>query len=92
MEKCDLYCDGIYSYTIPAGSDVDAVIFFTNQYDQTNDISLSTVCANDMLTVSDPSAPIVIASSVWGVNKRITAYRCDHGIFRKKNHKTVKKR
>ena len=69
MEKCDLYCDGIYSYTIPAGSDVDAVIFFTNQYDQTNDISLSTVCANDMLTVSDPSDPIVIASSVWGENR-----------------------
>ena len=84
-EICTYMGNNIYQYTIPAGSDVNGVIFASNQFDQTNDISLGTVCANDILTVpdTDPNNPILQYRSVddygyalgywyvaeWAVNK-----------------------
>ena len=62
-EICTYIGNNIYQYTIPAGSDVNGVIFASNQFDQTNDIALGTVCANDMLTIPDPSHPILLYQS-----------------------------
>ena len=57
-EICTYVGNNIYKYTIPAGADVNGVIFASNQFDQTNDISLGTVCANDILTILHPDKPI----------------------------------
>ena len=79
-EICEFVSEGdgfrIYKYTIPAGSDVNAVIFASSNYDQTNDIAIGTVCANDMLV---PTAVILRhlnsetygdwCEAQWAVNK-----------------------
>ena len=65
-EICTYVGNNIYKYTIPAGSDVNGVIFASNQFDQTNDISIGTVCANDMLIIPEPDNPIVSYTSSYG--------------------------
>ena len=82
-ELCSYIGNNIYKYTIPAGTNVNAVIFASDKFDQTNDISLGTICSNDILTIPEPDSPIILYpskvnntegigywyESEWAVNK-----------------------
>ena len=59
-ELCSYIGNNIYKYTIPAGTNVNAVIFASDKFDQTNDISLGTICSNDILTIPEPDSPIIL--------------------------------
>lgn len=81
--KCEAQGNGIYKYVIPAGSEVDGVIFASDGGYQTYDIAIGTACENDTLYCVQEipqeyhSSTSKLYEASWSINKEFKSLISD---------------
>lgn len=72
QQECTHISDRIYRYTIPAGANVDCVLFSSSEGYQTYDVAIGTICENDLLYCvrKIPNSDFLFEGA-WSINREL---------------------